>query len=273
MPALSARSGLRWKILAAIPVVAFGITLALPQIPQPAWYHNFADTRTLLGVPNAIDVLSNLPFIIVGLIGINLTLRNRSQSSPQRWALLVLFVGLFLTGFGSGYYHLAPDNQRLLWDRLPMTIAMSGFLTLLLVDRMQSTPRWVLPLLLILGLGSALGWAWSEARGQGDLRWYSLYQALVIIGSVALLAMFPALPARAEPTRALVMAILGNVAAKVFELLDKPIFAVGGLISGHTLKHLAAGLGFIPLLIWLAAQNRETAGDAGTRDRLLEKSL
>jgi hypothetical protein len=186
------------------------------------------------------------------------TLRNRSQSSQQRWALWVLFAGLFLTGLGSGYYHLAPDNQRLLWDRLPMTIAMSGFLTLLLVNRLQSTPPWVLPLLLVLGMGSALGWAWSEARGQGDLRWYSLYQSLVIICGVALPAMFPALSARAEPTRALVVAILGNVAAKVFELLDKPIFAMGGLISGHTLKHLAAGLGFIPLLMWLASENAGT---------------
>ena len=96
----------------------------------------------MLGVPNAMDVLSNLPFIIVGLIGLYLTLRNRSQSPQQRYALLVLFAGLFLTGLGSGYYHLAPDNRRLLWDRLPMTIAMAGFLTLLLVNRLREQ-KWV----------------------------------------------------------------------------------------------------------------------------------
>ncbi len=253
----SFRSSARWILLAAGVLTACGITAALKPIPQPEWYHRFADARTMLGVSNALDVLSNLPFVTVGLAGLYFTLRDKTQSLQQRWALAVLFLGLFLTGLGSGYYHLAPDNQRLLWDRLPMTIAMAGIISLLLVNRLQKASPWILPLLIAVGAGSALQWAWSEHQGHGDLRWYALYEALVIIMGVALLLMFPA---RGEGTRALVIALMANIAAKLFELMDQPIYSLGHLVSGHTLKHLAAGLGFIPLVVWLASQNaaRET---------------
>ncbi|HEY6271157.1 MAG TPA: ceramidase domain-containing protein [Terriglobales bacterium] len=239
----------RWIVLAAIMVAACVITAMLKPVPQPDWYHNFADARTFVGVPRAVDVLSNIPFLAVGLAGLYSTLRNRTQSLEQRWALAVLFVGLFLTGFGSGYYHLAPDNQRLEWDRLPMTLAMAGILAFLVANRLRSMPWWILPVLVIVGVGSVVEWAWSERVGMGDLRWYGLYQALTFIVATALVVMFPA---PGEPVKALVFALGANVAAKLFELLDKQIFAIGGVVSGHTLKHLAAALGFIPLIMWLA---------------------
>jgi hypothetical protein len=239
----------RWIILAAIMIAACGITAMLKPIPQPAWYHDFADARTLLGVPRAQDVLSNIPFVAVGLAGLYYTLRSRTQSRSQRWALAVMFAGLFLTGFGSGYYHLAPDNQRLVWDRLPMTLVMAGVLTFLLANRFAQIFWWILPLLILVGAGSVGQWAWSESRGVGDLRWYFLFQALTFIVATTLVLMFPA---TGEPKRALAIALGANVLAKIFELLDQPIFAIGGMVSGHTLKHLAAALGFIPLVVWLS---------------------
>jgi Ceramidase len=256
MAVLAIRTSVRWMILGTVLLLAFAITLALHPIPQPAWYHNFADARTLLGVPRAMDVLSNLPFIAVGLAGLYVTLRNKTQTAEQRWALATLFAGLFLVGLGSGYYHLAPDSQRLLWDRLPMTIAMGGIMSLLLVNRLPSPSRWILPVITAVGMFSALHWAWSEQQGRGDLRWYGLYQALVFITGVVFVLVFPRL--RAEGTGALVFALLANVAAKVFESFDKPIFRMGGIVSGHTLKHLAAGLGFIPLAMWVASQKPES---------------
>jgi hypothetical protein len=255
MAVLAVRNSTRWMVLATILALACAITVALRPIPQPAWYHNFADARTMLGVPNAMDVLSNLAFIAGGLAGLYVTLRNNTQTSQQRWALATLFMGLFLTGLGSGYYHLAPDNQRLLWDRLPMTIAMGGIMSLLLVNRLPNPSPWILPVLTAIGMFSALQWAWSEQQGRGDLRWYGLYQALVFIAGIVLVLMFPRV--RSEGTRALVFALAANVAAKVFESLDKPIFSLGQIVSGHTLKHLAAGLGFIPLVMWVASGDKE----------------
>src|SRR5215470_4598843 len=213
MGSVSRRS--RWIALVAILVAACAVTAALKPIPQPLWYHDFADSRTMLGIPRALDVLSNLPFVLVGLAGLYFTLRNRVLAPLRRWACLTLFAGLFLTGFGSAYYHLAPDNQRLLWDRLPMTIAMAGIVSFLLLDRLKNAGLWILPLLLAIGLGAVLQWSWSEARGHGDLRRYAMYEALIIIVAALLLLMFPR-PGSA--TRALLIALAANVAAKVFEL-------------------------------------------------------
>jgi hypothetical protein len=39
-------------------------------------------------------------------------------------------------------------------------------------------------------------------------------------------------------------------------------------VSGHTLKHLAAGLGFIPLVVWLARRDMVR----GEADRLSKRA-
>lgn len=254
MKSIVVRSSLRWAALAALVMVAVVVTAALKPVPQPLWYHDFADSRNLIGLPNAGNVLSNLAFVLVGIAGLMVIFQNQTQSLQPRSALIVLFIGLLLTGIGSSYYHLAPDNQRLVWDRLPMTIAMAGIVSLLLVNRLSSPRFWILPVFLLVGVGSVLQWAWSEAWGHGDLRWYALFEGLAILSGVGLLLMPPA---RSEGTRALIFALAANVAAKLFELLDRPIYNLGHLVSGHTLKHLSAGLGFIPLVIWLARKSTE----------------
>jgi len=240
----------RWSIIGALGLTCIVVTVNLGPISQPQSYHDFADARTWLGIPRAWDVLSNLPFILVGAFGLYFALRQRSSlTAQQRRAYGTLFAGLMLTGFGSGYYHLAPDNDRLVADRLPMTVAMAGIICALIVDRFRAKTLWLLPVLIVLGLGSVLQWNWSEQHGHGDLRWYALYQGLVMVVGVLLLLLFPS---RAPGTREFVIATIGNVAAKVFELLDKPIYHLGGVVSGHTLKHLSAGLGFVPLVLLIA---------------------
>lgn len=243
-PTLTAQ--VKWSIIALICIVATVVVANLKPIPQPLSYHDFADARRLLAIPNALNVLSNLPFVVVGFFGLVFVLHRRSTlERPQRWAHGILFAGLLVTGIGSGYYHLSPDNQRLVADRLPMTIAMTGFIMVLLCDRLSPRSIWITPLLLALGLGSVLQWSRSEHQGHGDLRWYVLYQGLTIVCATAVLLMFPG---GRDESRAFAIAVVTNIAAKVFELLDKPIYELGGIASGHTLKHLSAGLGFIPLM-------------------------
>jgi hypothetical protein len=257
----SLKPGSRWTIILGIGLAAVVIVAFLPPIPQPISYHNFADQRRIFGIPNAADVLSNLPFVIVGLAGLFFTLRPTSDfNAAERWTYICLFTGLFLTGVGSAYYHLAPDNQRLIWDRLPMTIAMAGVVGALLVDRLGSKLAGVVPVLMALGLGSVIQWGLSEQHGNGDLRWYALYQGMVMIFVAELLVMFPS---RNDGTRAFAIAALANLAAKVFELLDVQIYQLGGIVSGHTLKHLSASLGFISLLI--VVYRRKRPSSAATR--------
>jgi hypothetical protein len=242
----------------AAPVVVAAILLAFHgPIPQESGYHRFADTRTLMGIPNAANVLSNLAFIVAGALGLVLLARPGSRgASPNRRAEIpyfVFFSGVFLTGFGSAYYHWAPDNPRLFWDRLPMTLAFTSLFVGVIGERASSrwAARLLLPLLL-LGAASVLYWRWTEAEGHGDLRLYVLVQYGLIVALGMTLLLFPS---RSEASLSFLWVAAAYVLAKVCELLDAPIFRATGFISGHTLKHILAGVA-AALLWWMLAARR-----------------
>ena len=240
---ISRRAGI--SLLFVITAVVAVAGLLLPRIPQPQSYHMFADRRSFLGIPNFADVVSNLPFAVVGLSGLVFLLRSSSEQHPkhfidrrERWPYLVIFAGLLLTAFGSAYYHLQPGNARLVWDRLPMTIVFMSLVSATIAERVSlRTGLWFLPVLLLIGLGSVLQWYLSELRGAGDLRFYSAVQ----VYSVLFLLVALLLPSRYARGSDLAIVAGFYVLAKVLEMLDKAIFELTGhFISGHTLKHLAA---------------------------------
>jgi len=125
-----------------------------------------------------------------------------------------------------------------------MIIAMAGCVGAVVTDRFGGANAWIPAPLIAVGLWTVYQWNLSERMGHGDLRWYALFEGLIILTGALLLVLFPS---RNHATPAFVIAVAGNVAAKLFELLDKPIFSAGGIVSGHTLKHLSAGLAFLPL--------------------------
>jgi hypothetical protein len=227
-------------VIAALALVMF----LVPPIPQSQTYHLFADTRLMAGVPDALNVLSNLFFLVVGLLGMQLVLSDRGPSHPalfvdppEKWPYFVFFLGVALTTFGSGYYHADPNNARLVWDRLPMTIGFMSLLAAMVDERIsvKTGLRWLAPLL-IFGVLSVLYWNFTEARGQGDLRPYALVQ----FGSLALLLLLLALfPPRYTRGSDFVVSLGIYALSKGFEALDRPIFEAARLISGHTLKHIA----------------------------------
>jgi len=248
-------------VLLGVAVTATAVTAAiLPPIPQPSTYHLFADRRSLLGISNGLDVLSNVPFAVVGLAGLAVTwFRRRNDTAPfsdpwERWPYTVLFAGVLLTSVGSAYYHLAPDNARLVWDRLPMSLGFMGLLTALLAERVSLTvSRRLFAPLLALGAFSVVYWYWSELQNAGDLRLYFLVQ----FGSLLLVVLMIVLyPARYSGTGYLVAGLAAYAAAKGFELADREIFTLGQMVSGHTLKHLAAAGGAACLVGMLRARAR-----------------
>ena len=231
-------------LLLVLTLVVAAAFFLLPRIPQPLAYHLFADQRRFLGIPNFSNVVSNLPFAVIGLWGLVFLLRPNSDpltehflDQRERWPYLFVFVALLLTAFGSSYYHLDPNNARLVWDRLPMTIAFMSMVAAVIVERISlRLGLWLLPLLLLVGLGSVLQWYASEMRGAGDLRFYAavqVYSALVLL--MALL-----FPRRYTRGYDLAVVVGFYALAKALEILDRPIFAAGHIVSGHTLKHLAA---------------------------------
>jgi hypothetical protein len=114
---ISRRAGL--VILAAVALGAIGGIFLLPRIPQDPAYHHFADTRILLSIPNCLNVISNLPFLFVGILGLRFLLGVESRApgnafatAGETWPYGVFFFGVTLTSLGSAYYIGHRETKR-----------------------------------------------------------------------------------------------------------------------------------------------------------------
>ena len=205
----------------------------VPRIAQDESYHHFADVRTIAGIPNFWNVVSNLLFALVGIYGLFMTPRLASRSLwPGYIAFCLAIIGVC---FGSGYYHYSPSTPALVWDRLPMSLAFMAVFALVLGNRVNpALGRALLGPLLILGAASVFYWAWTESRGVGDLRPYALVQFLPFVLIALMLLIYPG---SRDSAAWIWWAILMYFLAKLAERFDVPIYRAVGL-SGHTIKHL-----------------------------------
>jgi len=232
-----------WLVVLALAVIAWH----LPRIPQPPEYHRFADQSAWFGVPHFFDTSSNLLFVLAGLAGLGFlrgtaargTFRDRREALPYT----LFFIATILVGFGSGYYHLVPDNSRLVWDRAAVSLAFMSWFAAILCERIGTTVGLrLLPLLITAGVASVGYWGWSETVGQGDLRPYVLVLLLPIVLIPLLLWLYPP---RYSGDRDILAVILLYLLALACDYLDGPIAALTGFVSGHTVKHvLAAGAAY-----------------------------
>ncbi|PTQ77547.1 ceramidase [Nitrosomonas oligotropha] len=235
-------------LLAGISVLVIIAAMILPPTAQPAEYHRFADRRSFFGIPNFNDVISNLAFLLSGSAGLVFLWRihgNPTQTAFQdrkeSWPYWVLFLSITSVAFGSIHYHWAPDIDHLLWDRLPIVIAITALLSATLVERLSRTAGlWALPLLVVLAVLSVLYWYWTEQQGAGNLNFYIVMQFYSILLIVWISLRFPS---RYTHGNGIYQIIALYAVAKVFEMLDAQIFAwTNGWISGHTFKHLIAAI-------------------------------
>jgi len=231
---------------AGFTLLSIAAAILLPAMPQPTEYHHFADDRPALGIANFFDVLSNGAFLLAGLAGLVVCLRPQTafESGAERVPYAIFFVGLLLTAAGSAYYHLRPDNETLFWDRLPMTIAFMSLIAAQVVDRLQVRAGLVslLPML-VIGVASVVYWRVTERAGAGNVIPYAILQGYAIV-AVLLLAILH--PSRYTRGNAVYIVFAAYMLAKVLEHFDHEIYALGGVVSGHTLKHVAAAVaGFV----------------------------
>lgn len=207
----------------------------LHPIPQDPGYHAFADTRAFLGVPNFWNVATNLPFLFVGLWGL---LRSRLVAAQLATHYRVYCGAVALVAFGSAWYHLAPSNASLVWDRLPMTVAFMSLFSALIADRISwFVGRALLWPLVVAGIASIAWWIRGEAAGHGDLRAYGLVQFLPMLLTPMILLMWREGSIAERP---LWLGFGAYALAKLAEHFDAAIHAGGSLLGGHGLKHLAA---------------------------------
>lgn len=234
---MSRRGVLLSAVTAAAALAVFAL---LPPVPQWPEYHRFADTRSLAGIPHFADVVSNLPFTLLGLVGLRLLARGRLVLADARergpWA--VFFAGLVLLGPASAFYHWAPDDARLALDRLAMGIVFAGWFAVQIADRAgPAAAAGLMPVLVLAAVAAVAYWYAGERAGAGDLRPWGFVQFYPVLATALLFRLYPPRYTRAGRVW-LVFALYGL--ALVAEALDRPVFAFTAVVSGHTLKHLLA---------------------------------
>lgn len=248
----------RLSLVGALAFAAIaGLALAGPVLQDPA-YHLFADRRRFLGISNFGNVASNLPFVLVGLAGLAWMSRPGSAAGfldpRDRWAWGVHFAGQFLTGVGSAYYHWAPADAPLYWDRLPLTFVITSLAAAVVIERVDGTwGRRLLVPFVVAGAAAITSWRF----GSGDLRPYAFVQFYPVVAIPLLLVQFPARTTRSGDYAG---AVGWYAVAKLFEHFDAQVFrGTGYAVSGHTLKHLFAGLAGFWLLRMLALRTIDPA--------------
>ena len=232
-------------ILLGLVTICFLAIFFFDPYPQRLIYHDFADQRPLFGIKNSFNVLSNIPFSIAGIWGFLYMKKYPVKIAWSSW--LVCFMGVFLVGFGSGYYHDTPNNQTLIWDRLPLTIGFMGLFSALMTTYIsEKLEKFLLPITVLFGAFSVIYWAQYD-----DLRFYFYVQAIPLICIPFVIALFQTQEIKKSYIG---LALSFYVLAKVLEFTDDKIFNLtGGAMSGHTLKHLFAAAA--PLVIAFMFKN------------------
>lgn len=241
-------------LIALTFIILLLVYLLTSPIPQWNSYHQFADTRKIWGIPNFWNVFSNIPFFLVSILGLLSLVQQwpkNNLSGKEAIVFLILFLGIFLTGIGSSYYHWAPDNTRLVWDRIPITIVFMSLLSLTIMERINLTWGFLLLFpLIFMGVGSVLYWNWTELSGHGDVRLYGLVQFYTMFLMVIILFLFP----KSYPPLNAYLGMFGfYILAKFFEYFDWEMYRWTGYAGGHMLKHVFAAISAYFIVIILKA--------------------
>jgi hypothetical protein len=219
------------------------LMLLLKPLEQPPEYHNFADRRVFFGIPNFLDVASNLAFLFVGIAGLSICLKKYLGSLRTAW--IVLFMGITLVSVGSAYYHSNPNNQTLVWDRLPMTIGFMGLFAALIGEyTSERLGAFLLAPALLLGASSVIYWHLFD-----DLRFYIWVQLIPLLTIPLVMILYR--PKYSHQW--MLLAALGCYAlAKISEVYDIEVFGLSqNIVSGHTIKHFLSGVGCLIIVLML----------------------
>ncbi len=236
--------GTYWRPFLLALIVLGSLTALLSQAPfgQDQEYHNFADRRSLAGVPNFGDVASNLMFLIAGLAGLWVCWTRDLGRLESAW--VVMFAGIALVGVASSYYHWSPNDYTLVWDRMSLTVGFMGLFIAILGEYVSERFRSLLIPAVLLGVGSVLYWNWFQ-----DLRFYYWIQMVPLVTLPFVMFLYPG---KFKHQSLLLGGAIWYGLAKLAELGDRVIFSsTQGFISGHTIKHILAGIGCFFILVML----------------------
>tara|TARA_B100000809_G_scaffold117726_1_gene116084 strand:- start:3491 stop:4276 length:786 start_codon:yes stop_codon:yes gene_type:complete len=237
-------------LICVIGLLTIAACVIYDRLPQDAQYHNFSDTQLHWFIPNFFNVISNIPFLGVGLLGtVAFWPSKPSHFSIVQSNLLayrILFIAAALVGIGSSYYHLQPNNLTLVWDRLPMTLAFMAFYSIIISEYVSpKLGKLLLFPLLFVGLVSVFYWRYTEINGAGDLRLYVVVQFFPLATIPVILLLFKSSHGTVAKYWLLLTCYL---TAKLLEYFDAQIHETLIVVSGHSIKHVLPALGLYMLL-------------------------
>jgi hypothetical protein len=238
-------------IMITITLLTIIVTFCIPRMSQDVAYHEFADQREMFSIPNFLNVITNLPFVLIGIIGLFRVTRMHNKSTTSLSSVM-LFIGITGIGLGSAWYHYHPTNATLVWDRLPMTITFVSYLALIVEQHVNKNlgRKMAIPAL-ILGAFSVWYWYFTEQHGAGDLRLYGWVQFYPMLSIPLIVFLYPA---SFNIRLAIGSVILVYALAKVTEANDHAILHTSGVISGHSFKHLFASIAVLLILLTQATE-------------------
>ncbi|KAG8052861.1 hypothetical protein GUJ93_ZPchr0001g31181 [Zizania palustris] len=251
----------RRRAIAGGAVLASALLLmATPRLRHSPALHLFADMRNLLGVPNTLNVITAYPLLLAGVPGLVLCLCGSGCFGISlRWEALgwfLFYVGNVAAAFGSAYYHLKPDDDRLIWDRLPMMISASSLLSILVIERVDERAglSCLLSLLCLILVSSAC------ERVLDDMRLWVVLNSAPCIAIPAMLFLFPP---KYTHSRFWFIAIGFYLLARFEGLADRKVYSVNRyFISGHSLEHLCFAMVTLILTVMLSFRNIKIARDS-----------
>ena len=230
-------------------IVIVLLFIFIKPIPQDQEYHHFADNKTILGIASFWNVISNVGFIFAGLYGFMVIAKYRIHSLFN----YILFWGILMTGLGSAYYHYHPNNNTLVWDRLPMTIVFTTFFAQIYAWYFSTKTAFVIwGISFIAGIFSVLYWQYTESIYNGDLRLYVLIQYLPILLIIIILSRH--YKQNRFLLKPLMYILIFYIIAKLFEHFDQSVYETNNIISGHSLKHIAASIATLYMVVIVRKQ-------------------
>jgi hypothetical protein len=247
---------LRYKREMVVGLLALGSFLPLlfmNPIPQDPAYHQFADAKSVWGIPNFLNVVTSLAFVFVGLLGFLFLSKRTHQPMLAPWSWGTLFGAVTLVGLGSAYYHWAPGNGTLVWDRLPMAVGFMALFAALLTENVNpKLETFLLVPMCLIAIFSVVYWHFTN-----DLRFYIWVQGSPLLGILFLFLLF-----RGRYThQSYLIAALGlYILAKVAEVYDQSIYSMTRQIfSGHSMKHLLSA--WAVFLVYRMLNRRKYKGE------------
>jgi len=250
------RERIGYFLIVSVAALALVAVFTQDPIAQDPAYHLLADTRDIWQLQNFWNIISNLPYLLVGLLGLYKVTQTSSLEILEdfKLAYILFFTSVAFVALGSGYYHLEPNNNTLVWDRLPMTVVFMSFFAILVSEFVsKSVAKALLSPLIVAGIASVVYWQISESWGEGDLRFYALVQFTPVIMIPIILLCFRSRYNRVYGYWGL---LLTYTIAKLVEYLDVEIYQLLGFISGHSIKHIVSAIGVYIFLLSIETRKK-----------------